>query len=334
MARTDGDSWNLLSSVGATATAVAAQRAIASAGPNPLICDPYAAPLLDALGAQHYLTLAHGESADGTSDSDAVAAMVDSIAVRTRYFDDFFADAMDTAPSSRYSEREVRTLVAPGTESSVNSEAARRGVRIRQAVILASGLDARAYRLSWPDDVTVFEIDQPAVIAFKTSTLSGLGVTPVVRHRPLAVDLRDDWPGALRSAGFDPGAPTAWIAEGLLIYLSPQAGQQLLDNIAALSAPGSRIATEDVTGITAEQLSRISERMKRMGGKGSESPVSVGDLWYVGERRPASEHLGDLGWTTAVERTSELFGKYGLPLPQGRLTPFGDPAYVTAILPA
>jgi methyltransferase (TIGR00027 family) len=219
--------------------------------------------------------------------------------VRTRYFDDFFSDAM-----------------AAG---------------IAQAVILASGLDTRAYRLTWPDGVTVFEIDQPAVIEFKTTTLVRSGATPVADHRPLAVDLRADWPAVLRANGFDAGTPTAWIAEGLLIYLPPQAGQKLFDDVDTLSAPGSRIATEDIAGITAEQLRRISERMKTMGDNNSEPPVSVADLWYVGDRRQASDYLGDLGWTTAVERTTELFGKYGLALPAGRVTPFGDPVYVTAV---
>ena len=192
MARTDGDSWDLLNSVGATATAVAAQRAVATNRADPLISDPLAEPLLEALGADYYRQFARGELAGDAGDLGELRAMVDSIAVRTRYFDDFFLDAMNAG--------------------------------VRQAVILASGLDTRAYRLPWVAGSTVFEVDQPEVIEFKTATLSRLGVRPPVRHRPLAVDLRNDWPAALRAAGFDPGAPAAWIAEGLLIYLPPEAG--------------------------------------------------------------------------------------------------------------
>ncbi len=148
MARADGDSWDLLSSVGFTATAVAAQRAIATSSPDPLITDPFAEPLLDALGADYFIRFARGELTESDGDAGNVRALVDSIAVRTRYFDDFFADAMNAG--------------------------------IRQAVILASGLDTRAYRLPWTPGTTVFEVDQPEVIEFKTGTLAGLGVQPSV----------------------------------------------------------------------------------------------------------------------------------------------------------
>ena len=294
MARNDGDSWDLLGSVGATATAVAAQRALASADPVPLISDPYALPLVEALGAEQFVRMARGDLAP-----DA-AAMVDSIAVRTRYFDDFCAEAV--------------------------------GAGIRQAVILASGLDTRAYRLPWPPGTTVFEADRADVIDFKIATLARLGATPPVRHRPIAVDLRDDWPAALRAAGFAADAPTAWIAEGLLIYLSPASGDRLLADIAGLSAPGSRVATEDVAGLTDEQLDRIRTRMHALQGSAPDRPVvDVGDLWYVGERRLASQYLRQRGWTVRTDRTTELFAGYGRSLPPVRVTPFGDPTYVTAI---
>ena len=99
--------------------------------------------------------------------------------MRTKFFDDFFLDAADAG--------------------------------IRQAVILAAGLDARAYRLQWPAGMVVFEIDQPEVIEFKTTTMAGLGAEPTADRRPVAVDLRNDWPAALADAGFDPASPTAWI---------------------------------------------------------------------------------------------------------------------------
>ena len=113
-----------------------------------------------------------------------------SIAARTRYFDEFFADAA--------------------------------GAGIRQAVVLASGLDTRAYRLDWPTGMAVFEIDQPAVIEFKTTTLAGLGAEPKADLRPVAVDLREDWSTELNAAGFEPTRPSAWIAEGLFGYLAPE----------------------------------------------------------------------------------------------------------------
>ena len=145
--------------------------------------------------------------------------MRDMMGVRTRYFDDFFLHAT--------------------------------GGGVRQAVILASGLDARAYRLAWPAGTIVYEIDQPRVIEFKTKTLAELGATPTAGRRPVGIDLRQDWPTALRQAGFDTTQPSAWSAEGLLAFLPPDAQDRLLDNITTLSARDSRFASENTpTGMT------------------------------------------------------------------------------------
>ena len=168
--RTDGDSWDLASSVGATATAVAASRALASRGPDPLIEDPYAAALVNAVGIPHFVEVAEGQL-DVDDPLFSARQMCEHIAVRTRFFDQMFIDAC-----------------AAG---------------IRQAVILASGLDTRAYRLAWPAGTVVFEIDQPAVIDFKTQVLTKAGATPAAERRTIGVDLRDDWPRALRDGGFD-----------------------------------------------------------------------------------------------------------------------------------
>ncbi|HET7665827.1 MAG TPA: class I SAM-dependent methyltransferase, partial [Mycobacterium sp.] len=234
MVRTEGDTWDLATSVGATATGVAASRALASKQPIPLITDPYADALVKAVNLDHCNKLADGELDYGDDPLIDVRQMCEQIAVRTRFFDDFFLSA------------------AAGS---------------RQAVILAAGLDTRAYRLPWPRDAVVFEIDQPRVLEFKTKTLADLGVEPTSERTTVAVDLRDDWPMTLRDSGFDRGVPTAWIAEGLLIYLPPDARDRLFDNITALSAPGSRLATEhmDMQGTSAERIEKLSERSRRMG---------------------------------------------------------------------
>ena len=75
----------------------------------------------------------------------------------------------------------------------------------------------------------MYEIDQPQVIEFKSRTLAELGAQPTADRRAVAIDLRDDWPAALRAAGFDPDQPSAWSAEGLLGYLPPDAQDRLLD---------------------------------------------------------------------------------------------------------
>ncbi len=308
MARTDNDTWDLASSVGVTATVVAMQRAMATRGPRPLIYDPYAEPLVSAVGLDAFTRYARGEIDTDGGPFD-VHRMSDGIAARTKYFDDFFADA-----------------TAAG---------------IRQAVIFASGLDARAYRLRWPADTTVYELDQPQVIEFKTGVLADQGAVPAIEHRPIGVDLRDDWPAALRANGFDPSQPTAWIAEGLLVYLPPDAQDRLLDNVTALSAPGSRMAAENTGTLTPDELARIGDQMrsaqeqwqgKGIDGFGDATDIDITELFYAGERTESSVFLADRGWAVTLRKSSELYATYGLEPPIEGLSAFGDITYLTAIL--
>ncbi len=131
------------------------------------------------------------------------------------------------------------------------------------------------------------------MLEFKTRTLTDLGAAPAAELHTVPVDLRDDWPAALRDNGFDPQLPTAWIAEGLLIYLPPEAQDRLFDNITALSAPGSRLATEhmDAALLTEKWSERVSEWSKKVG-----SDVDLMDLFYSGERTSARDHLTASGW--------------------------------------
>ncbi|BBZ00643.1 putative S-adenosyl-L-methionine-dependent methyltransferase [Mycolicibacterium chitae] len=300
MARSEGDTWDLASSVGATATSVAASRALASRGPNPPIHDPYAAALVRAVGTDYFVRVAEGAvdfDEDPLFDGDTMRAQ---IVVRTRYFDDFFAEA-----------------TAAG---------------IRQAVILASGLDTRAYRMDWPADTVVFEIDQPAVIEFKTRVLGDLGAEPAADRRAVAVDLREDWPAVLTAAGFDPDAPTAWIAEGLLIYLPPDAQDRLLDHITALSAPGSRLATEhmDSRAFTGDWARKLTERGQRHG-----SSVDLTKLFYSGERNSARDYLAERGWQISIRTTAQAYTAQGYEAPKDELLAMiGDSGYLSAELSA
>jgi methyltransferase (TIGR00027 family) len=282
MARTENDTWNLASSVGATATAVAAARAVASQAPNPLIDDPFAAPLVKAVGAEVFTKMVNGEIDLDEADSSLTRQrMAERIAVRTRYFDDFFTAATDAG--------------------------------IRQAVILASGLDARAYRLPWPSGTTVYEVDQPQVIEFKTTTLADLGARPTADLRVVGIDLRNDWPAALRAKGFDIAQPTAWIAEGLLVYLPPDAADQLFDNIAALSPAGSRLATEFVPNtdiFTGEQAQARSERWRRLGVN-----VDMRELVYHGKRSHLIRYLQAGGWHVTSDDVPDLYAANGFTLP-------------------
>jgi methyltransferase (TIGR00027 family) len=286
MTRTDRDSWDLASSVGATATMVAAARALASEGANPIVNDPFAAPLVRAVGLDFFRRLVDGEvalpdPADG-GERD-LQLETDSIAVRTRFFDDFFLNA------------------------------ARDGVH--QSVILAAGLDARAYRLAWPPASVVYEVDQPRVVEFKTTAMSNLGAAPTAERRTVSIDLRDDWPAALRQAGFDVTQPTSWSAEGLLMYLPPEAQDRLFDNITALSAPGSRLATEyhgDDSGPTmTERAQQFSKRWANIG-----CDIDLSGLFFDGERSNVVDYLTARGWHVGSRPRRELFADYGLVFPE------------------
>jgi methyltransferase (TIGR00027 family) len=299
--RHDGDSWDLASSVGATATAVAARRAMASKGPNPLIDDPFAEPLVNAVGVDAFIKMMNGEI-ELTDDDPAFTSqrLAEGMAVRTRFFDNFFADAATAG--------------------------------VRQAVILAAGLDTRAYRLRWPSGTVVYEVDQPQVIEFKTRTLADLGATPSADRKAVAVDLRDDWPGALRDNGFNSERPTAWIAEGLLGYLPPDAQDRLFDNITALSSAGSRIGTgyvPDIRDRIATRGKEISERWRRLGLN-----MNWAELVYDGERNDAAEYLTGRGWQATVHTTPELYAANGFEFPDApSMVAFGDIRYVSAELP-
>ncbi|OBF91741.1 SAM-dependent methyltransferase [Mycobacterium sp. 852014-52450_SCH5900713] len=298
MARTENDTWDLASSVGATATAVAAQRAIASQGPDPLLNDPFADPLVRAVGSDVFVKLIDHEVDRSDDPLLNRQAVNEQITVRTRYFDDFFTQA---------------------TESG-----------IRQAVILASGLDTRAYRLAWPAGTVVYEIDQPEVIEFKTRVLAELGAEPTAERRTVAIDLREDWPAALVEAGFEANAPTAWRAEGLLVYLPPEAQDRLFDHIVGLSAAGSRIATEhmDLRNIPPDWAKKLTERSQRLGSK-----INLAELFYTGDRNTAAEYLAGHGWQVDIRTTDRAFAAHGFEVPNDELASFGeDSGYLTATL--
>jgi methyltransferase (TIGR00027 family) len=284
MPRAHDDNWDLASSVGATATFVAVGRAMASRDPHGLINDPFAEPLVRAVGVDFFTKMM-----DGELDIDAIEnvspvriqAMTNGMAVRTKYFDDYFVNVT--------------------------------GAGVRQAVILASGLDSRAYRLPWPAGTVVYELDQPQVIEFKTTTLAGLGAEPTATQRTIPVDLRADWPGALQAAGLDTMAPTAWLAEGLLIYLPPEAQDRLFDNITALSVPGSTIATEFVPGIVDFDADRARELASSFREHGVD--VDLASLVYAGERNHVVDYLRTKGWDVEGVTRTELFKRHGIDVP-------------------
>jgi methyltransferase (TIGR00027 family) len=299
MTRSDQDTWDLASSVGATATMVAAARAVASTETDAIINDPFAAPLVRSVGLDFFIRLIDGDVTPDAQDGERDLQLeTDSIAVRTRFFDDFFLNA------------------------------ARDG--IGQAVILAAGLDTRAYRLAWPPGGVVYEVDQPKVVEFKTAAMADLGAAPSADRRTVAVDLRDDWPEALRRSGFDVTQPTSWSAEGLLMYLPPDAQDRLFDNITELSAPGSKLATEyhGDTGRTMSQRARqFNERWANLG-----CDIDLSGLFFDGERSNVVDYLADRGWRVSTRPRRDFFADYGRVFPDDEVSQLRNIIAVTATL--
>jgi methyltransferase (TIGR00027 family) len=300
VARSDNDTWNLATSVGATATMVAAGRARATK--DKLIDDRFAEPLVRAVGVDFFTRWANGEiSAADVDEPDApwgMQRMTDLLAARTRYIDAFFAEAATAG--------------------------------VRQVVILAAGLDARGYRLAWAPGTTVFEIDQPEVIEFKTTTIEALGAKSTAEIRAVPVDLRHDWPSALKEAGFDAEQPAAWAAEGLLGFLPPEAQDRLLDNITALSDDGSQLVAEIFinTGSNQNALDGASQRWQANG-----LDIPLVDLGFPGERNDAATYLRNLGWQPVSTPLNQLLADNGLPQqPDGDDAPFAKNYYCTAVL--
>ncbi|HEX7321463.1 MAG TPA: class I SAM-dependent methyltransferase [Mycobacterium sp.] len=290
MPRTDDDTWDITESVGATALGVAAARAAETASAHPLIDDPFAQAFLDRAGPGIWSVYGAPALPDRVAGVDAetqalVQAMVDFMAVRTVFFDEFFLAAA--------------------------------GAGVRQVVILASGLDARAWRLPWPDGTVVYELDQPKVLHFKEDTLRRYGAQPTAELVYVPVDLRQDWPQALRDAGFDAAQPTAWSAEGLLRYLPARAQDLLFDRIHALSAPGSRLATNavDPEAVNPERLAIQRDQMRRLHAVAARmvggEVTDIEDLWYPEERTDVGAWLSEHGWDTSTETLQEWLTRYG-----------------------
>ena len=278
--RSHDDTWDITESVGSTAVMVAAARAAETDKPDPLIRDPFAKILVNEAGTGVWEKMLDSSLLDKVAEIDAEAAAIFEHmrgyqAVRTHFFDAHLEGA-----------------AAAG---------------IRQVVILASGLDSRAYRLDWPAGTTVYEIDQPKVLEYKAATLAAHGAAPSADRHEVAIDLRQDWPAALIAEGFDPKAPTAWLAEGLLMYLPADAQDRLFAQITGLSATGSRLAAETAANHGDERRQEMRERLDRVAEKlGIERNVDIQDLMYRDDARAdVAAWLNDHGWRATAQNSDD-----------------------------
>lgn len=310
MARTADDSWDIATSVGATAVMVALARAAETASADPLIRDQFAqalvsTPELEGVREQVAAWWAGDPDEDSEDGAPSAEHMINYQAVRTHFFDAYFMEATEASPG------------------------------IRQVVILAAGLDSRAYRLDWPAGTVVYEIDLPKVLEYKSQTLAAHGATPTADRRPVPVDLRHDWPQALRDNGFDSGQPTAWLAEGLLPFLPASAQEVLFASIDALSGSGSRVAVENF-GVDEDKRREAEQKWQELRAKrearGLDTSFNPFDLWFSDDGRPdCAEWFTAHGWNTrTVSALDEGLRLGRAPQPEDR--PFTN-SFVTATKP-
>jgi methyltransferase (TIGR00027 family) len=286
--RTENDSWDITNGVGATALGMAAARAHETAKAQPLFSDPYARIFLDeAIRAGGDRPSATPQQLLDGSDPQFEArkrALMDYAASRTAYFDRFFVQA--------------------------NAE------EVRQVVVLGAGLDSRPWRLPWIPGTVVYEIDQPQVLEFKINTLWTHNVGPACEYRPVPIDLRSEWPKALKDNGFDPTKSSAWSAEGLLSYLPSAARLSLFDRIHACSAPGSRIAIETASTKTLDPQS-IRQRRTMAAAQDADSAAGRSDLreiralWFADEGDNFADWLARNGWQVDSVEAGDLMARCG-----------------------
>lgn len=264
------EQWDIVSSVGLTALGVAAARAIETGRGGHLVQDRFAEPFVRAANPATPMPTSHEDPA---ATSGHWAWMADFLAVRSRYFDEYFAAAGESG--------------------------------VRQVVLLAAGLDARSFRLDWPAGTHVFEVDQPKVLEFKDQVLADNAVRPTCERHVVDTDLRENWTDALLAAGFDPAAPTAWLVEGLTPYLPAAAEEQLFAEIDRFSAPGSHVGVEWVNDIGAMLDNPMFQRSSDQLG------VDLRDLWSGESRTPADKRLRGQGWSLSAETVGQAGARYG-----------------------
>src|ERR1700742_3813256 len=291
--RSEDDHWDIVSSVGYTALLVAGWRAVHALSAQPLVSDENARYFIEAANDPH---LANVLANPGTNDDQTAFPRL--YGTQTRFFDDFFPPAG--------------------------------GAAARQAVIVAAGLDSRAYRLDWPDGTTVFEVDLPKVLEFKGRVLGDRGAEPKAPRRDVGADLRTDWPAPLKESGFDPDTPSAWSVEGILPYLNDDAQSLLFTRISELSAPGSRVAVGALgTRLDREQLAAVEADHPGVSMSGD---VNFSALTYEPQTDTA-EWLAAHGWAVEpVRNTLQLQDEYGLTPPEVdvKIDGFMHSQYITA----
>lgn len=292
--------WDIVTGPGITALGIAASRSVESSMPDALIDDPFGAVFLGAVDSPVPFPLRWPAEGEPVSDQHRLSLHTSRfIGVRSRFYDDVILDAVRDGAG--------------------------------QVVLLAAGLDTRAFRLPWPSDVTLYELDQPGVLAFKNDVLRGSRTAPGCRRVAVGTDLREDWVGALTAAGFLPTVPTVWVAEGLLGYLPATAEEHLLRKIHQLSAVGSRLALDRFA-----DLDRLASDTATLEQLSRRSGIEARSLFNTEPRPHPAQWLYPNGWTVREDDDTEIADRYGRDLTDpftGQTTrPWLDTRFLTAEL--
>ncbi|MCL9762285.1 SAM-dependent methyltransferase [Frankia sp. AiPa1] len=292
--------WDIVTGPGITALGIAASRSVESSMPDALINDPFGAEFLNAVDSPVPFLLRWPAEGEAVSDRHKLSLHTSRfIGVRTRFYDDVIQDAV------------------------------RDGVG--QVVLLAAGLDTRAFRLPWPPGLTLYELDQPQVLAFKNDVLRGGQAQPGCRRVTVGADLRVDWVGALTAAGFHPAVPTVWIVEGLLGYLPAAVEDHLLRQIHRLSCVGSRLALDRFADL--DRLARDAATLEQLSRR---SGIEARSLFNTEPRADPAQWLPPNGWTVHEDDDTDVARRYGRdltdPFTGAPTRPWFDTRFLTADL--
>ncbi|MGB9111298.1 MAG: SAM-dependent methyltransferase [Acidimicrobiales bacterium] len=195
-----------------------------------------------------------------TNPAPEMVALARYLVIRTRFFDEMLLDAANSC---------------------------------RQIVVLGAGLDARAFRFRWPEGTRLFELDQPEMLSWKQQVLDGVGVEPTCERIVVPADLRTDWPIQLAASGHDASEPTAWLAEGLLLYLTTSVVECILEDVALRSAVGSRF------GLTTRRVGAMAPT------------TALDELWISSTPDDPETWLRGHGWEPTFHRPGVLASRYG-----------------------
>jgi methyltransferase (TIGR00027 family) len=172
---------------------------------------------------------------------------------------------------------------------------------IRQVVLLAAGMDARAFRLGWPAETSVYELDHPELLEMKAEILNREGAEAACRRVVLGADLRQDWAACLEQAGFHPSEPSIWILEGLLYYLPEESVHRMFQQISKLAAKGSGLGADLVSQstLTSPWMQAALNQMEKSGF-----------AWKFGTDDPEG-FFERYGWNAEVRQLGEEGASFG-----------------------